>query len=137
MLQEREVEIISYRVVDEKENPAESVIQKTGMVAEFTLGDINRDLMLLAKKKDELESQIAVEDARCKNIDRTNPEIGEMSEEMRQIIFIYERAFAFVKIARQKVEEIKAQEKSYREEVIKIQMETGMDLTPKSTPTNE
>lgn len=128
MLKQQNDTTIYYEIVEEKENPAETLIRKHGMVSEFTLGEINVDLSLLAKKKNELESQIAVEAARMTNIDRTNPEIGQMEEAMRQVVFIYERAFAFVKIAKQKVAEIDAQAKEYREEVVRIAMETGLNL---------
>lgn len=127
-LRERENEDIHYRIIKEASKPENVLIQKTGMVSEFTIGDILRDQQLLQKKKEELEAQIAIEEARMQNIDRSNPKIGKMSEEMRQVVFIYERAFAFSKVGRQKVEEIKNQLKEYREETLRIALETGLGV---------
>lgn len=128
MLKEREKEQIGYRVVEEKSDVGESIIQKTGMVAEFTMNDIDRDLQLLRKKKEELESQKAVEDARMVNIDRTNPEVGQMDEKTRQVVYIYERAYAFSKVATEKIAEIDTAIKSYKDEMLAIALETGIGV---------
>lgn len=128
MLKEIEGLPVSYEIIDKKENPAETVIRKSGMVSEFTLGEMEVDLRLLAKQKDQLEAQAKIEEARCINIERTNPEIAAMSEEMRQVIFIYTKAFSFKKEADKKLAEIDELMKEYRSEVLKIAMETGLSL---------
>lgn len=121
-------ENVDYKVLEAKENPAETIIEKSGMTSQFTLGEIAVDLNLLQKKHDELESQMRIEEARMINIDRTNPEIGAMSEEMRQVIFIYAKAFAFVKVAKEKLNEIDAQVKEYNEEMEVIQSRLGLSF---------
>jgi hypothetical protein len=129
------MENITYEVIEKTEDPGESKILKSGLTAEFTLNDITRDVQYLQKKKEELESQIGVEAARMTNIDGTNPEIGQMDERMRQVIYLYERAFAFCKVGKEKVAEIDAQMKSYREELMQIVMQTGLAITkPENEP---
>lgn len=126
MLQERQKEVLGYRVVEEKPDPGDSVIQKTGLTAEFTLNDMDRDMKYLAKKKDELEAQIAVEAARMTNIERDRPALAEMSEEERQIIYIYTKSASFVKVGKEKIAEIDTQMKEYKDEMINIVMQTGV-----------
>lgn len=128
MLKEIPEVSVHYEILEKKENPNETVIRKTGMVADFTMGEIAVDMELLQRKRLELEGQLKVEAARLVNIDNTNPEIGAMSEEMRQVIYIYAKSFAFVKVAKDKMAEIDEQIKEYRQEAIKIALETGLSL---------
>ena len=127
-LKDEKKEELHYKVVVKKDNPAECVIQKTGMIAEFTLGDINADIELLKKKREEVEGIMKISEARLINIDNTNPEIGEMSEELRQVIFIYAKDFSTAKVAKEKIAEIDAAIKSYRQEALTIAMETGISV---------
>jgi hypothetical protein len=106
-------------------------IRKSGLTAEFTMNDIDRDIQLLEKKKLELDSQIKIEDAKMQNIDRTNPEVGQMSPEMRQVVYIYERAYAFCKVGKEKVEEIDKMIADYKHELMDIALQTGI-LTTKT-----
>ena len=126
---EKTPENLTYRILEENvENIGASVVEKVGMVVTFTVDDIDRDLVALRKKREELEGQMKIESARMVNIDRTNPEIGQMSEEMRQVVYIYERAYAFCKVGGEKIAEIVAQEKEYRDEVTNIIMQTGIKI---------
>lgn len=124
-------ENIKYEIIEKADQPGASKILKTGLTAEFTLDDIDRDIHYLEKKKLELTSQIAIEEAKMKNIDGTNPEIGAMDEHMRQVIYLYERSFAFSKVGKEKVEEIDKQLEDYKAELMAIVLQTGLVLTEK------
>jgi hypothetical protein len=118
-----------YEVLEKSEQPGETKIKKSGLTAEFTLNDIARDIQLLEKKKVELNAQIGVEDAKMRNIDRTNPEIGQMDTNMRQVIYLYERSYAFSKVGKEKVEEIDKLLDEYKTELMDITVQTGLVLT--------
>jgi len=68
------------------------------------------------------------------NIKRTNPEIAEMDENMRKCIYIYQTAFSFSKVANEKIAEMDALLKEYREEFMQIMIQTGLGRT---TPADE
>jgi hypothetical protein len=128
-MNEEPQETYTYTVIEEAENAGDAKIKKTGLTAEFTLNDIDRDMKYLQRKKEELEGQMRIEDAKMKNIDDTNPEVGAMSEEMRQVIYIYQKAFSFCKVGKEKVEEIDNQIKEYRQELMAIVVQTGLGLS--------
>ena len=118
-----------YEVIEPAENPGDTKIKKSGLTAEFTMNDIDRDRQLLEKKKTELDAQIGIEEAKMQNIDRTNPEVGQMSAEMRQVIYIYERAYAFCKVGKEKVGEINNMLETYKHELLDIALQTGLLTT--------
>jgi hypothetical protein len=116
---------------EDGKQPGDVKIRKSGLTAEFTMNDIDRDIQLLEKKKTELDAQIKIEDAKMQNIDRTNPEVGQMSPEMRQVVYLYERAYAFCKVGKEKVEEIDKMIADYKHELMDIALQTGI-LTTKT-----
>lgn len=69
-----------YRIVEEKEIPDESVIEKTGGVVKFTLAEIKAGLASLNKMKEELEAGIKLRDAEMKNIEGHHPEVLDADE---------------------------------------------------------
>ncbi len=125
-------ERLTYRIKTKAEDVGECVIEKAGVLVEFTLNYLDRDMQLLKRKKEELEGMQKIERAKMANINRTNPEIGEMSEALRQVVFIYTQAFSSDKVITEKVAEIDAQIKAYRDELMVIVMQTGIVI-----PANE
>ena len=124
----KETEAIKYEVVKQEENVGDSVIRKTGMFTEFTLNDIAKDLELYRRQAEDLEGKIKIEEAMMENITRDRPDIAEMSEELRQVIFLYTRSFSVAKESRKVLEGNRAEAKLLRQELMKIAMETGLGM---------
>jgi hypothetical protein len=121
-----------YELIEGQEeglNAGDVKIRKTGLTAEFTLNDIDRDRQYLEKKKEEILGKMQIEDAKMQNIDRTNPEIGQMDEHVRQVIYIYQQAFAVCKVGKEKVAEIDKTLEELKHEMMDISIQTGILTT--------
>lgn len=94
----------SYRVVKESEDSKDSVIEKSGITAEFTIRDIEAEEASVAKKIVELKSMKQIRDAVMVNVGENHPFVLDMSEEDRHAVHMYHEAFAFSKIAQQEID---------------------------------
>lgn len=117
------------KITDEKE-PSQSKILKEGITAEFTMGDISRDVAYLTKQKNQLKAMIKVEAGIMTNIERDMPAIKVLSDEILQLHFIYQKAKSTVKVGTEKVTEIEDQIADYIYEIDQIQTQTGIAPTP-------
>lgn len=117
-----------YRVLVGNKDLQQIVIEKTGIVSTFTLGEILISIAEFKKKREEMEQQIAIEEARMFNINRDRPEIANMPEEERNIIFMYQRAFAMVKVAKPKLEEFDDALDEYFKDFEHIVEQTGIKV---------
>lgn len=118
--------MITYTIKTSAENPADSVILKTGGEVEFTMNNIDADIAYLEKTKKELTAQMGLEDAKMKNVLRTHPHIEQVSEEDRVATYLYQQSFAFTKVAKSKLELIEKQLKEYADEKVEIIKQTGL-----------
>lgn len=124
----QEGENIKYTVVKEEENVGDSLIRKTGEFSEFTLNDIARDLELYRRQEEDLDGKVKVDEALMTNILRDKPEIADMSEELRQVLYVYTRAFSSVKETKKMLEANREQSRLLRSELMKIAMKTGLGM---------
>lgn len=109
-----------YKIKKKADDINESVISKSGVIVDFTINDIHRDVAYLEKNKKELEAQIRLEEAKMKNIIGTHPHIEKVSEEDRVATYLYHQSFAFSKVGKKKLEEIESQLEDYKDELEEI-----------------
>ena len=73
------MEEIKYSIGEMKEAVEETVIEKRGDVITFTLGELDRNQMVLFKMQKELTAQIKLEDAKTENIEQFHAFVKDMS----------------------------------------------------------
>jgi hypothetical protein len=95
-----------FTVVTPNEDPTQAVILKEGLTAKFTLAETGMDTLLLEKKREEIDAEVRIQQATMTNIERTNPDVAKMSEADRQITYVYQKAFAVVKVGKEKLAEL-------------------------------
>ena len=121
--------MITYKIKETEAkdtDPMETVIVKTGGEVEFTLAGVNADIIYLQKMKKELLAKKGIEEAKKVNVLGTHPHIEQMSEEDRVACYLYQEAFAFCKVAENKIKEIDEQIAEYEKEKEEIKNQTGL-----------
>lgn len=126
-----------YEVIEKAENPAETKVKKSGITAEFTLREVQADIASLQKLRLEIDAKARIESAKMQNIERDMPEIADMDENQRKIIYIYQQAASTYKMASEKVAEIDKQLEEYEAELNNITQQTGLVLTEPNGTTEE
>lgn len=91
----------------------ERIIEKRGQVIEFTLHEVEQDLVKLNKLKIEMQAQIDHENAKVVNIEHFHPFVTEMSEQDLSTAFLYHEAKSKSKLFTAKLAEV---EEAYNEE---------------------
>ena len=94
---------IKYRVFNKK---GETIIEKTGMVEEFTLTELNDVLAYNNKLKVEAESTLSIREAEKQNIEDNYPKIKEMTEEEIFRVAMYHQKVTDIKAYKDKLSEI-------------------------------
>jgi methyl-accepting chemotaxis protein len=117
-----------YKVVEKSEEDFNSVIEKTGIKAKFTLGQVDADARRIRKALVELEAQSKLENAKIENIEHHHPSVKDMGDEERFTIHMYEEAKQIVKQADAKIKEIKEALEGYEGELKDIEEQTGLTL---------
>lgn len=118
--------MITYKIKERALDPLDSLITKTGADIEFSLRAVENDIAYLQKNKREMISQMALEEAKMKNVVRTHPHIEKMTEEDRIACYIYQQAYAFCKVAENKIKQIDEQVRDYEAEKEEIKNQTGL-----------
>lgn len=119
---------IKYTIKETALDQNDSLIVKTGGEVEFSMRNINNDVVYLEKSRKELVAQIGLEEAKKVNVLGTHPHIEQMSEEDRVACYLYQQAFAFCKVAKGKLEEIEKQLKDYADEKAEIIKQTNLKI---------
>lgn len=118
----------TYKIKKEGDNVFDTVIGKSNFTHDFSIREIKSNIDTMKKQKVALVSKAGLEDATCKNILRTNPEIADIDEKMLQVYYVYAQAKFFVDEVKNKVAEMDeaiATDKKALEEIIK---QTGLKL---------
>lgn len=71
----------NYKVVEAKENPLESVIEKDNVSVKFTLIERESRKRELEKKIRELKAQLSIDESCAKNVAENHPEVLQATEE--------------------------------------------------------
>lgn len=119
-----------YKIIEEKENFKDSVIEKTGIKIKITLGDMEKQEAEVKKMKTQLEAQLELDKAQVTNCEVNYPGIEEATEEEEK------RAIALtlrkgnlneIAIIEKKLAEIEEALKDYEEEIVEIKKQTGIN----------
>lgn len=115
----KKINIIADSIDDFKFPPyKERIIEKRGQVIEFTLHDIEQDLVKLDKLKTEMKAQLDHENAKIVNIEHFHPFVKEMSEQDLSTAYLYYEAKSKIKLFSNKLEEV---EEAYNEESAEVE----------------
>ena len=119
---------IKYKIKEKSDNPAEVVFSRIGAVTEVSLGDLDYNIKVNLKRKQELEAQLRIEEATLKNVLQSNPEVEKMDEKQRIAVYIYERSRAMVKVAKEKIEQFEKAIEGDKKEMAEITKQSGIIL---------
>ena len=98
-----------------EENFKHSIIERSNMVNEFTLGDIEASELQLQRAKTEMEAQKGLCEKTCENIARNHKEVSELSDELLHHAWMYQENKTVVDDATAKLVEIDEQLEHYKE----------------------
>lgn len=115
----KKINIVADSIDDFKFPPfKERIIEKRGQVIEFTLHDVEQDLLKLDKLRTEMKAQLDHENAKVVNIEHFHPFVKEMSEQDLSTAHLYYEAKAKSKLFSAKLEEV---EEAYNEESAEVE----------------
>ena len=83
-----------------------SMIEKTGIKAEFTINDIKANEKTVEKAVKEINANVEVKEAIMTNVENNNDWIKDMDPEKIHACFIYREAYEYVTEGKAKVEEL-------------------------------
>lgn len=131
----------TYKIIEEKEDPKESVIEKTGIKATFTVYEMETEDLQLAKYLKELSGQKMLSDAKITNIENHHPWVKDLTPEQLITAHLYQEAIAMSRVLGPKIDSIKAGIVESAEEKIEIEKQLGIPLSikelNKETPNGE
>lgn len=117
-----------YSVVEPNEDPLKAVIEKTGGSHQFTLIDVQNNLVMAKQKIKELTSMAGVAKAKMENIKGTHPHIAEMNLEDLAAAYLYREAMGTVT---ESEKQLKMWEDAYNEDSAQLDealRQTGLTL---------
>jgi len=122
--------MLKYKIIDSKENPKETVIEKSGVKVEITLGNMEAQYNKVLKLKEEVEAQILVDKAQVTNCETNYPGIENATEEEeKRAIALTLRKGNLTEIAtyEKKLAEINEAIADYEAEIAEIKKQTGIN----------
>jgi hypothetical protein len=117
-----------YKVKEKGENVLDTIITKSNFDLDFTLREVQENIDRIKKMKVELSSKARLDDAVCKNIEGTNPEIKDIDPRILKVYHIYAKAKFFVEEAQEQIkrfDEVLDEEQKALEE---IKVQTGVEI---------
>lgn len=118
----------TYHIKELDENPFNIVIEKYNITHDFTLGEMIQEQKQLEKYIRQWESQVALEEAKMKNIEEHHPFVLDMSEQDMFTAHMYQESKAIVKTIGEKLPEFKKQLQESKEELEHVSSTLGIDL---------
>lgn len=121
----------SYKVLEEKEDWKDNVIEKRGLTATFTVNDFEKNIERMQKIIKELEGTHRLNLATMENIEHHHPFVKEMSEQDLNTAAMYYEAKQIVKQYAPRIAEFyealntEAKEKDYVIELFKLDKKDG------------
>lgn len=119
---------IKYKIKKDSNNPAEVLFERTGATQEVTLGDLDYNIKVNTRRKQEIEAQLKIEEAKLKNVLQSNPEVEKIDKKTRIACYIYERSKSMLDVGKEKIKEFEAEIKSNQKEMADITAQTGKFL---------
>lgn len=112
---------LTYKLTDKKLDDEgdikDQIIEKYGYVPTFTLGQLETNIEYTKKQMKEVKGMIDLNAAKKSNYEEHHPFIMDMSDFDRYTVHAYQEAFAMVKVATQKFDELQAQLDADQQEI--------------------
>lgn len=125
------MEQFKYTIINPNEDPRLAVIRKENVSVEFTLGEIEADKRAAMKIKEQIESQINLDEAQIKNIEINHPYVLEVSEDEKKravAITLHNGLSNKVKESKLQLDEVNKVFEENDVEMADIKAQTGLDL---------
>jgi hypothetical protein len=119
----------NYKIIENKENPLESIIEKDGITVQFTLVGMETQAKMVEKKLTEMKAQLELEEASAKNVENNHPEVIDPSEEEIKKAHNIVLHISYKTKAKEIAEEIAKIEQAfvdYKAELDEIKNQTGL-----------
>lgn len=88
---------MAYKIKEKNEDPKLTVIQKTGLTAEYTLADIERNIEQVNRVITELDATLRVNKAKAENVERNHPFVMDLDETALEAARIYAETREYLK----------------------------------------
>jgi hypothetical protein len=86
----------SYRLLEARSDYRDSIIEKGGITAKFTIAEVEAMQTRNKTSKKEIEAQVMIKEAEMVNIEHFHPEVKEMTDEQLAAAYLYKEAKAYV-----------------------------------------
>lgn len=100
----------------------------TGIESELTLIDVQNAINHNEKEIMEMETNMKIHEAKLKNIEEHHEEVKTIPEIIRNACYLYTESFAFLKVAKVKLKELKDANKQMYDQANEIEKQTGLKL---------
>lgn len=124
-----------YKVLEPSADYRDAKIEKSGIKATFTLGEVEAHEAQLEKLRKETEGQIELEKAKMVNIEHFHPDIAAMDGEMLTGAALYKESKTYLEKAEPKLLEIIQALQEYADEKALIMQTLGFQKT--TTPNED
>lgn len=121
-----------YKIKEKADDHLDTVIEKGGLTASFTVRGLNAAIERATKLIKELEGKLQIEDARKQNIEHFHPFVKDMSDQDLNTAAMYSEAKQYITQIPPKIEELKAAIEKDHAEVAK-----AYELLGVPSPLNE
>lgn len=98
----------TYKILEEKQDPLDSVIEKSGLTSNFTLRELNQNVEGLKKLKKQLGGQKQIAEAKIINIEEHHPFTKKLTEQERFTVHMLEESYSMKRVCDAKIAEIDA-----------------------------
>jgi hypothetical protein len=122
--------MLKYKIIESKEDYKDTVIEKSGVTVEITLGNMEAQYNKVLKLKEEVEAQILVDKAQVTNCETNYPGIENATEEeeKRAIALTLRKGnLTEIETYEKKLAEINEAIKDYEAEIAEIKKQTGIN----------
>lgn len=96
---------MEYKIVEKKEDPKESVIEKTGHVIKFSIYEVEAVSAANEKELRAVKGKREVEAAKMSNIEHFHPFVLDLTPEQLMTVYMYQEAKVFVEVCDKKIAE--------------------------------
>lgn len=120
-----------YVVVEAKEDPNETIIEKQDISIRLTVNELESDRRRVDKIKAQIEGQMKIDEASLQNVITNHPFVVEATEEETKkavALSLYNGIKNTIDEHKKKLEEIEALYKEHEEELQAIKEQTGIEI---------
>lgn len=120
--------MINYSLKKSEVEGGEDIILKEGEVHEFTMSQVNSNLVELNKAERELSSQIELENAKMTNVENHHEIVKELEDEKMNAVAVFYSAKLMRDACQKKLEQVIAMKEELAKDLEQIKEQTGAVL---------